>query len=118
MSHYLIDRIDADPRIEVRPNTEVRELAGDPHLTTRRSSRTSRGERTTLECTGLFCFIGAVPETGWLGSCLSLDRSGFVLTDRSLDDDGGTAAFVGRDPLPFESSLPGVFAVGDVRAAR
>jgi thioredoxin reductase (NADPH) len=51
-----------------------------------------------------------------LGSCLALDRSGFVLTDRSLDDDGDTVAFVGRDPLPFESSLPGVFAVGDVRA--
>jgi thioredoxin reductase (NADPH) len=116
MSHYLIDRIDSDPRIEVRPNTEVRELAGDPHLTSATLEQNITGERTTVGCTGLFCFIGAVPETGWLGSCLALDRSGFVLTDRSLDDDGDTVAFVGRDPLPFESSLPGVFAVGDVRA--
>ncbi|MBV8959826.1 MAG: thioredoxin reductase, partial [Actinobacteria bacterium] len=74
------------------------------------------GEHTTVDCLGLFCFIGAVPATGWLCKEIVVDRSGFVLTDRSLPEDAHSAAFAGREPLPFETSVPGVFAVGDVRS--
>jgi thioredoxin reductase (NADPH) len=70
-----------------------------------------------VECAGLFCFIGADPATGWLGGALELDAKGFILTDRSLP---GTITngprFAARPPLPYETSLPGVFAVGDVRS--
>jgi thioredoxin reductase (NADPH) len=116
MSQYLIARIDADDRITLMTHTEVRALAGTGHLEMVTLEQTTTGESTTVDCRGLFCFIGAVPATGWLDGCVLLDRSGFVLTDRSLPDAVTTsAAFAGRDPLPFESSMPGVFAVGDVR---
>ena len=116
MSQYLIARIEADPHIEVMTRTEVRGLAGDTHLEQITLEHTTSGARQTVACGGLFCFIGAVPSTAWLHDCVSLDRNGFVLTDRSLSDQGGNRdAFADRDPLPFETSLPGVFAVGDVR---
>jgi len=116
MSQYLVARIEADPHIEVLTHTEVRGLAGAAHLEEITLEHTQSGERQNLGCGGLFCFIGAIPATAWLGDCVSLDRSGFVLTDRSLSDDHvDSGAFGGRDPLPFETSLPGVFAVGDVR---
>ena len=116
MSQYLIARINADPHIEVMTHTEVRGLAGDTHLEQITLEHTTSGARRTVECGGLFCFIGAIPATAWLGDRVSLDRNGFVLTDRSLsDNDINRDAFADRDPLPFETSLPGVFAVGDVR---
>jgi thioredoxin reductase (NADPH) len=117
MSQYLIARIEAHPRIEVLQNTEVRGLAGATHLeaVTLEDNHTNR--RWTVPCQGLFCFIGAIPATAWLGTCVALDRSGFVLTDRSLPDAiANDAVFGGRDPLPLETSAPGVFAVGDVRS--
>ena len=116
MSHYLIQRIDADERISLHTETEVRAVAGGSHLEQVTLEHTPSGRRTTVDCSGLFCFIGAIPATTWLDGCVLLDRDGFVLTDRSLPDAIATsAAFAGRDPLPFESSSPGVFAVGDVR---
>jgi thioredoxin reductase (NADPH) len=116
MSHYLIARIDADPQIEVLTHTEVRGLAGATHLEEVTLEHTASGQRRTVACGGLFCFIGAIPSTAWLHGCVALDRNGFVLTDRSLTDDSiDREAFGSRDPLPFETSLPGVFAVGDVR---
>jgi thioredoxin reductase (NADPH) len=117
MSRYLIERIDADDRIDVLTRTEVRALAGDGHLAGVTLEHTPTGRREPVDCAGLFCFIGAEPATGWLGNCVRLDRTGFVLTDRSLPDDvTAGAAYASRTPLPFETSLPGVFAVGDVRA--
>jgi thioredoxin reductase (NADPH) len=117
MSQYLLARIEADDRIEVLLHTEVRELAGDAHLERVTLEDNQTGERRTVECQGLFCFIGAVPATGWLDGCVALDRSGFVLTDRSLPESvAHGSAFGGREPLPFETSIPGVFAVGDVRS--
>jgi thioredoxin reductase (NADPH) len=116
MSQYLIARIAADPHIEVLTHTEVRQLAGDTHLETVTLEHTASGARETVGCGGLFCFIGAIPATSWLGECVARDRNGFVPTDRELpDDDASREAFGGRDPLPFETSCPGVFAVGDVR---
>jgi thioredoxin reductase (NADPH) len=116
MSHYLIARIEADPRIEVLTHTEVRGLAGDGHLEAITLEHTATGQRETVRCGGLFSFIGAIPATNWLRGCVSLDRNGFVRTDRSLaDDDVNDEVFGDRDPLPFETSQPGVFAVGDVR---
>jgi len=70
-----------------------------------------RSERRTVPCVGLFCFIGAVPATDWLKGTVEFDDGGFVVTDHSLPP-----ALAGiRRPLQFETSLPGVFAVGDVR---
>ena len=117
MSQYLIERIDADPRIEVLTNTQVRALAGDGHLDHVTLEYTPTGDRSTVACSGLFCFIGADAATAWLGGELELDAKGFILTDRSLPDPITSGPrFATRDPLPFETSIPGVFAVGDVRS--
>jgi thioredoxin reductase (NADPH) len=116
MSRYLIDHIEADPRIEVAGCTEVRELRGDEHLDAVVLEHTGTRERRTVPCAGLFCFIGAEPATDWLGEAVVLDDRGFVLTDRDLPSEvADHPAFAGRSPLPFEASVPGVFAVGDVR---
>ena len=116
MSNYLIRRIDADPRIELLVRHEVREMRGVSHLDQVVIEDNDSGSRRVVDCGGLFCFIGAVPSTSWLGECVALDRAGFVLTDRSVQDVHlDPLAFGGRDPLPFETSQPGVFAVGDVR---
>ncbi len=117
MSHYLVERIDAEPRIQVYADTEVRALAGDGHLDHVTLEHTPTGERRSVGCSGLFCFIGAEPATAWLGGALELDAKGFILTDRSLPDPITRGPrFATRDPLPFETSMPGVFAVGDVRS--
>jgi thioredoxin reductase (NADPH) len=117
MSHYLVERIEADPRIEVLTNTHVRALAGDSHLDHVTLEHTPTGEHRVMACSGLFCFIGADPATAWLGGELELDPKGFILTDRSLPDPIISGPrFATRDPLPYETSLPGVFAVGDVRS--
>ncbi|GIF47332.1 thioredoxin reductase (NADPH) [Asanoa ferruginea] len=99
MSSYLTDRIRAHPLIQVHPNSTVRELAGGETL---HSVVTERGR---LDSRALFCFIGADPVSGWL-SGVAKDDGGFVLTDSRLP----TA------PLPFETSVPRVFAAGDLRA--
>ena len=116
MSRYLVDRILADPRIEVRAASEITRLDGEhglEHITL--AHRPTRNEEARA-CRGLFCFIGAEPATGWL-TRVALDRSGFVRTDVQLtpDDLDGTWAALGRSPLPFETSVPAVFAAGDVR---
>jgi thioredoxin reductase (NADPH) len=117
MSQYLVVRIEADDRIEVLHHTEVRELAGGEHLEAVTLEDNQTGVRRTVPCQGLFCLIGAIPATGWLSGCVALDRAGFVITDRSLPDSiANGSTYGGRDPLPFETSVPGVFAVGDVRS--
>ena len=115
MSRYLIDRIENDPRIEVCTTTEVRALAGEGHLATVVLEHTPSTERRTVPCSGLFCFIGAEPATEWLRDSVVLDPDGFVLTDRQLPQAVLGSVYAGRDPLPFETSVMGVFAVGDVR---
>jgi thioredoxin reductase (NADPH) len=116
MSHYLIERIEAAGQIDLVTDTEVRALAGDGHLDHVTVEHTPTGQRRTVDCSGHFCFIGADPATGWLDGALELDSKGFILTDRSLPDSVTTGPhFAVRGPLPFETSVPGVFAVGDVR---
>jgi thioredoxin reductase (NADPH) len=112
MSQYLIERIDADPNIHLLARVEVKELAGRERLEQVTVSNTNTGVRQTIACVGLFCFIGARPATDWLGGTVLLDPDGFVLTDRQLSGPLGVGA---SDPLPFETSVPGVFAAGDVR---
>jgi thioredoxin reductase (NADPH) len=71
-----------------------------------------------LSCAALFSFIGAEPTSAWLSGCAALDDRGFVLTDRSLRPEqlDGRWDTLGRPPLPFETSYPGLFAVGDIRS--
>jgi thioredoxin reductase (NADPH) len=116
MSRYLIERIEANPRIDVLARTEVRGLAGRGHLEQVTLEHTPTQSSTTVTCGGLFCFIGAEPSTGWLSDAVALDSHGFILTDRDLTDGEGPEALLrGRAALPFETSVMGVFAVGDVR---
>jgi thioredoxin reductase (NADPH) len=116
MSRYLIDRIEAEARIDVRTNTRITALAGEATLTSIRV--TGGGSDAVLPCAALFSFIGADPATGWLSGCAALDEHGFVLTDRSLSEEhlDGRWKALNRRPLPFETSYPGLFAAGDVRA--
>jgi thioredoxin reductase (NADPH) len=110
MSDYLVQRVLADPRITVATGTEVVGLDGDDRLGALhlRSRAGTRAE----DCAGLFCFIGATPSTSWLPE-LDLDEDGFVRTDVQLDP--SRWAEPDRGPLPYETSVPRVLAVGDVR---
>jgi len=112
MSQYLIDRIEADPKIHLITGVEVQELAGRDHLEQVTLVDRATGEKQTIPCAGLFCFIGASPATDWLGDAVRLDEHGFILTDRQLS---GAVTPGTPVPLPFETSTPGVFAAGDVR---
>jgi thioredoxin reductase (NADPH) len=112
MSQYLIERIEEDPKINLLTDVEVEALEGVERLEQVTLKGTHGDARHTVPCSGLFCFIGARPATGWLGDEVLLDRDGFVLTDRQLPD--SVLAGV-TEILPFETSVPGVFAAGDVR---
>lgn len=116
MSRYLVDRIEAHPAINVSTGTVVRALEGGRALGAVRV-RGADGD-ATLECVALFSFIGADPASEWLSGCALLDDNGFVLTDRSLDPNSLDERWeaLGRQPLPFETSYPGLFAVGDLRS--
>ena len=116
MSRYLVDRIDAHPAITVETKARVAGLFGERALSAVRVSGAA-GD-TTLACTGLFSFIGADPASEWLSGHAVLDDGGFVLTDRSLQPEqlGRQWDALGRRPLPFETSHPGLFAVGDIRS--
>jgi thioredoxin reductase (NADPH) len=112
MSQYLIERIEADPKIDLLTGVEVRGLSGRDHLEQATLGHTATNQQQTIPCSGLFCFIGADPATAWLGDGVLLDGDGFVLTDRQLPD---SLVMGASGPLPFETSVPGVFAAGDVR---
>ena len=112
MSQYLIERIEADPKIDLLTGVEVQGLAGATRLEQVTLKHTTTGRQQTILCSGLFCFIGARPATAWLGDGVLLDRDGFVLTDRQLP---GASIAGTSGVLPFETSTLGVFAAGDVR---
>ena len=113
MSQYLIDNIEAHPAVQVRPRTQVVSAIGDTHLEALvlRDRETSEEER--VDAGALFIFIGQTAHTEWLSDLVQLDDRGFVLTGTDLGPLVGWN--VERDPLPLETSVPGMFAAGDVR---
>jgi thioredoxin reductase (NADPH) len=117
MSQYLLDKIEAIENIDVLRHTEVREIHGDAVLTGLTVEETRAGERRDLDVGGLFIFIGADPCTEWLDGQLAKDDDGFLLTGGDLDVTHLDVDPIngGRPPMPLETSLPGVFAVGDGR---
>jgi thioredoxin reductase (NADPH) len=112
MSQYLIERIEADPKIELVTGVEVQALAGRERLEGATLVHKPSGRQREIACTGVFCFIGARPATAWLADSVLLDDDGFILTDRQLP---GPISAETAGALPFETSVPGVFAAGDVR---
>jgi thioredoxin reductase (NADPH) len=117
MSAYLVDRLLVHPRVAVRCRSEVTRLDGGDFLEEINVTDRAAGTTQTQPCAGLFCFIGAEPATGWLTG-IATEDDGFIRTDVQLDraELGPAWADLGRTPLPFETSVPGVFAVGDVRS--
>ena len=115
MSRYLIDLVEAAPNIEVRPYTEVVDGSGEGRLERLVLSDRRDGSRTSVEASGLFVLIGARPRSDWLPDSVARDERGFVLTGSDLLGGPDPAWRLERPPRPFETSLPGVFAVGDVR---
>src|SRR5258707_3894946 len=117
MSRYLIRRIEETPNIELHTNTEVVALDGDDHLErlTWRKNKTGQNEPHNLA--HLFSMTGAVPNSAWLGGCVVCDQRGFIKTGVDLTTEDLTKAKwpLSRPPYLLETSLPGVFAVGDIR---
>jgi len=114
MSRYLIDRIDATPNIELLTHTELTRLHGDAAGGLEGASWRNRrtGDERHHAVRNVFLFVGAEPETAWLDGCgVEVDSHGFVRTGDAVQ-----APHAGRTPAPLETSLPGVFAVGDVRS--
>ncbi len=118
MSSYLVDQIEAIDNVEVLLHHEVREVSGDIALDGIVVEDNRTGERRDLDVGGLFVFIGADPCTEWLDGSLAKDDDGFLLTgvDLEVTHLGGTSGAIGRPALPLETSLPGVFTVGDGRS--
>ena len=117
MSSYLVDQIEAIDNIDVLRHTEVREIHGDLALNGVTVEDTRNGDRRVLNARGLFVFIGADPCTEWLDGALAKDENGFLLTGSAVVashlESGVTK---GRPAMPLETSMPGVFAVGDGRS--
>jgi thioredoxin reductase (NADPH) len=113
MSHYLIDQLAGRANISVRFRTEVTAAHGDSSLEAIDVRDAATGETERLESGGLFIFIGADAETAWLPPEIALDPKGYVLTGPEVRAAGRWQ--LGRDPYLLETSVPGIFACGDVR---
>src|SRR6266516_433497 len=119
MSRYLIRRIEEDPRITVHTHTEIAALEGEDHLETVHLRQGDDGTKTERkDVRHVFVMTGANPSTPWLDGCVALDDHGFIKTGTELSPDDLSAAHwpLARSPNLLETSKPGVFAVGDVRA--
>jgi thioredoxin reductase (NADPH) len=119
MSHYLVARIHETENVEVRLQTEVVGGGGDGHLERLQLCDSQTGRIDEVETSWLFVFIGAAPRTDWLGAELARDDKGFLLTGSELltteHPAGKTHWPLDRPPYVLETSVPGVFAAGDVR---
>ncbi len=113
MSRYLISRIEACPEITVKTFTEIEALEGHEHLERTHWRNTQTGERHTCDTQHLFLMTGAAPNTGWLDGCVAMDTKQFIRTGGDVREQWTLER---RPPFMLETSLPGVFAVGDVRA--
>jgi thioredoxin reductase (NADPH) len=118
MSRYLVDRLEGIENVTVHRGAVVSGLEGDGHLSAVQVTN-GTGKVQTIATTSLFLFIGADPNTAWLHGCVELDRKGFVLTGTGIsltEADIERWRSAGRAPFLLETSLPGVFAAGDVRS--
>jgi thioredoxin reductase (NADPH) len=117
MSRYLIQRIEENPQIEVHHSTEINELRGEGHLECVSWLDKTSGETSTHPIRHVFIMAGASPKTEWLGGCLALDRKGFILTGRDVETGAKPIPWpLARQPSMLETSIPGVFGVGDARS--
>jgi thioredoxin reductase (NADPH) len=118
MSYYLVQQIDDIPTISVRTCTEVAEAHGDGHLEQLTLRDTAAGRTETIDAGWLFLFIGAAPGTDWLDGVVTRDERGFVLAgpDLSIEGRNPEGWALDRAPYHLETSVPGVFVAGDVRA--
>jgi thioredoxin reductase (NADPH) len=117
MSRYLIHQIEETPTIVLRPNTEIVTLEGGKNLESVRWQNNQTGQAEEHKIGHVFVMTGATPNTGWLDGCIALDTKGFIKTGADLLPENLNAAVwpLARQPYLLETSLPGVFAVGDVR---
>ena len=118
MSRYLVDRVEQIENVQIHRGAVVTALEGDGHLEAVRI-RDDAGGEMRINTPALFLFIGADPHTEWLSGCVQLDKKGFVLTGAAVPLDavrGDLWRAQGRTPFFLETSLPGVFAAGDVRS--
>jgi len=119
MSRYLIQRIVGNPKIELHCQTEIVALAGDPHLERVTWKDRAAGEESVHDIRHVFVMAGASPRVDWLRGCIALDEQGFILTGRDLDpvlESAPVKWSLSRPPQMLETSLPAVFAVGDIRS--
>jgi thioredoxin reductase (NADPH) len=112
MSHYLIEQIESLSNVEVRTQTEAVCAVGDGRLRALRI-RDAEGAETLEDVDACFVFVGALPRTDWLAGVVARDERGFILAGLDAKGDGWPLQ---RDPFPLETSVPGVFVAGDVRA--
>jgi len=116
MSRYLVDRIVTAPNVEVRCRSEVTAAEGSGHLEALAITHRDTGSSERVDASWLFVFIGAAPRTGWLGDGVVRDDHGFVITGPDLVPRLPAGSWApARPPYPLETSVPGVFAAGDVR---
>ena len=115
MSDYLIRQIGSAPNVDVCYRVQVADGTGAGHLESLVLQDTGSGARRSVPADALFVLIGSQPRTQWLGDSVARDRRGFILTGPDLPAGTGRRRLPRRPPLPLETSLPGVFAAGDVR---